>query len=104
MEIACIVAIMMTSFKKLINDLVGTRGAAILDEDLTILGKVPVSELSVTIKSLGSGIHAVVFDGIIDNTILYAADRARVKYLIAMSSKINPSETRVGILVSEDFN
>ena len=68
------------------------------------MGKVPVSELSATIKSLGSGIHAVIFDGIIDSTIIYVADRARVKYLIAMGSKINNSETRVGILVSEDFN
>ena len=92
------------SFKKLLNDLVGTRGASILNESLEILGKVPVSELSATIKSLGSGIHAVIFDGIIDSTIAYASDRARVKYLIAMGSKINPSETRVGILVSEDFN
>nr|AIF00784.1 TOPRIM domain-containing protein [uncultured marine group II/III euryarchaeote KM3_139_C07] len=92
------------AFKKLLNDLIGTRGASILNDKLEVLGKVPVSELSATIKSLGSGIHAVIFDGIIDSTIVYASDRARVKYLIAMGSKINPSETRVGILVSEDFN
>jgi len=92
------------AFKKLLNDLIGTRGASILNDKLEILGKVPVSELSATIKSLGSGIHAVVFDGIIESELSYVADRVRVKYLIAMGSKVNPLETRVGILVSEDLN
>ena len=39
-------------FKSLLEDLIGTKGAYILDEKLSVLGKVPISELSTTIKLL----------------------------------------------------
>ncbi|MBU2406456.1 MAG: DNA primase, partial [Nanoarchaeota archaeon] len=45
------------TFKSMLDDLVGTRGAYILDQDTNVLGKVPTSELATTIKSLNS-VHA----------------------------------------------
>ena len=39
-------------FKKLLEDLVGTRGAFILDEKMKILGKVPSAEIENTLRSL----------------------------------------------------
>jgi|TARA_Y100000034_G_scaffold93389_1_gene113009 DNA primase len=89
-------------YKKMINDLVGTRGAYLLDESANILGKVPTSELTTTIKSLKSGINTVVFDGTIDLDLIKLAERTRIKNLIAMDSKIARS-MKVNILTKEDL-
>ncbi len=91
------------SFNDLLNDLVGTRGASILDKNLEVLGKVPITELSTTIKSLGSGTYAVVLDGVIDSNLVYAAERSGIKFLVARESKVKPTDSRVGILVAGDF-
>jgi len=79
-------------FSKMLEDLIGTRGAYVLDDKLSILGKVPLSELASTIKSLGSGVYAVVFDGVIENDIVTIAERTKVKYLVAMTSKARASQ------------
>ena len=84
----------------MLEDLIGTRGAYILDEKLNILGKVPITELTTTMKSLSSGIHAVVFDGIIDRQIIETAEKINVNYLIAMDSRIKPNETKLNILTA----
>ena len=80
------------------EDLIGTRGAYIVDEKLSILGKVPISELATTVKSLNSGIYAVIFDGIIEKPLVEIAEKTKIKYLIAMDTDVKPTETRVGIL------
>ncbi len=89
-------------FGGMLEDLIGTRGAYILDEKLSILGKVPLSELQGTIKSLHSGIYAVVFDGVIDRDLLGIAERANVSFMIAMDTKLK-STGRVNILISDDL-
>ncbi|MFH1972155.1 MAG: DNA primase DnaG [archaeon] len=91
-----------TKFKELLDDLVGTRGAYILDPQMNILGKVPATELPTTIRSL-KGIFAVIFDGSITKELTSMAERASIKYVVGMDSKIKPSETRVNILTSSYF-
>lgn len=90
------------SFSSMLEDLIGTRGAYILDEKLKMLGKVPVTELATTLKSLGSGIYAVVLDGIIDKDILQVAERAGLKYVVAMDAKIKPIG-KVSVLTMNDL-
>jgi DNA primase len=90
------------TFGKMVEDLIGTRGAYILDDKLNILGKVPMSELQSTIKSLSAGIYAVVFDGIADKELLAVAERANVNYLVGMDSKVK-SSNRVQVLTSDDL-
>ena len=89
-------------FSNMLEDLIGTRGAYILDNKLNILGKVPLSELSSTIKSLNTGIHAVVFDGVIENDLVNVAERASIRFLVGMSSKARPSQ-KLAILTSDDL-
>jgi len=89
-------------FKELLDDLVGTRGAYILDSQMNILGKVPATELPTTIRSL-KGIFAVIFDGSITKELSSMAERASIRYIVGMDSKIKPSETRVSILTSNYF-
>lgn len=90
------------TFNTMLEDLIGTRGAYILDEKLSILGKVPLSELQGTLKSLKSGIYAVIMDGVVDKDLLAAAERANVSFLVAMDTKIK-STGRITILISDDL-
>lgn len=78
-------------FSKMLDDLIGTRGAYVLDNSMEILGKVPLSELASTLKSLSTGVYAIVFDGAVENDMLATAERTSVKYLVAMSSKARSS-------------
>lgn len=91
-----------TKFAKMLEDLIGTRGAYVLDAKLNILGKVPFSELVPTIKSLSSGIYAVVFDGTVDETLLQTTEKVGVKYLITMDGKMK-GNGKVTILTAEDL-
>jgi len=90
-------------FKDMLDDLVGTRGAYLLDQDTNILGKVPTSELSTTIQSLGTGIFAIILDGTIDQNLVRTAERARVKYLVAMDSKVSEDQTSIPIITKNSF-
>lgn len=78
-------------FQSLLEDLIGTRGAYILDGKLNILGKVPVTELQSTIRSLGSGIYAVVFDGEAGKDLISTCERASISFVIGMSTKVKES-------------
>ena len=76
-----------TKFKQTLDDLFGTRGACIFDPKLNILGKVPLSELSSTIKSLNGGIHALVLDGAIEAELVRLSEKLGVAYVVGTSSK-----------------
>jgi len=88
------------SFGTMLEDLIGTRGAYILDAELNILGKVPSSELAATIKSLDN-VHAVVFDGMVTQEIVDIAQTVGVKCLVGMSNKVK--NARLQILTADDL-
>lgn len=88
-------------FKEMITDLIGTRGAYILDKELNILGKVPSSELVETIQGLRD-VRVIIFDGSITKEIVDVAERARIQYLIATNSKVKESR-RVRLLTDKDL-
>ena len=91
-----------STLKGMLDDLVGTRGAYILDENLNILGKVPVSELTTTLYNLNNEVFAIVFDGTITYDITNAAEKNNVKYLVAMDSKV-ANNNKVNILTQKQF-
>lgn len=91
------------AFSKMLEDLIGTRGAYILNQKLEILGKVPIMELGSTVKSLSSGIYAILFDGIVDTNLTTTAEKAGVKFVVAMDSKVKPEETNIAVLTSNDL-
>ncbi|MEA3399489.1 MAG: DNA primase DnaG [Patescibacteria group bacterium] len=90
-------------FNKMLEDLIGTRGAYILDKNLEILGKIPISELANTVKSLNNAVYAVIFDGTIEKELVDVSEKSRVKYLIGMSSKVKATG-RTKILTPEELN
>ncbi len=70
-------------FGKTIEELVGTRAACIFDSENNVLGKVPVTELMETLKTVDNP-HAIVFDGKVDFRLNSIARRKGVKFLIGM--------------------
>ena len=90
-------------FKDMLDDLIGTRGAYILDPDTNILGKVPTSELAATLKNLNSGVYAIIFDGIINRDIVKLAERIDVRYLVAMDSKVRQNETKINLVTNSEL-
>jgi len=89
-------------FKTLLEDLVGTRGAYVLDDNLAVLGKVPSTELLDTLRGI-KGVSTIVFDGSIGKDLVISAERAGVKTLVAMDSKVKPTETRLNLLTMSSF-
>jgi len=90
------------SFKKMGEEMIGSRGASLVDADLKVLGKVPVTGLANTIKSLDN-VHAVIFDGEVDKDIAGAADKAGVKFLIGMDSQVKQNETMAKLMNIADL-
>ena len=84
------------TFKTLSEELIGTRAAYLLDSKFNILGKVPVSELQLTLKGLNN-VNAIVFDGIADHELVKIALGSGVKRIIAMDNQAKPNNTSVAI-------
>lgn len=80
---------------KLLEDLLGTHGAYVLDSNLKILGKVPGSELTGTIKALKTGMHAVVYDGAIDSELVSTCEQNGINFLAGMSASAKGNRTKV---------
>jgi hypothetical protein len=90
-------------FKEMMEELVGTHGAFLLDAKLNILGKVPSTELNATIKSLSSGIYAIIFDGGVDAELVQTAERAGVQYLVGMSNNARGMPSRCAVMAMEEL-
>jgi DNA primase len=89
------------TFKQMLEDLIGTKGAYILDPKLSILGKVPITELLATLKSLSSGVYAIVLDGIVDKELVPLAENAGAKYMICTEARSKGMRTVV--LTADDL-
>ncbi len=82
------------SLKPMAEEIVGTRGAFMLDEKFGVLGRVPVKELEETLKNL-DGVYAIVMDGTVDSRLAKTAEDKDVKYIIAPSTTAKPRRTKV---------
>jgi DNA primase len=85
----------------LLDDLIGTRAAYIVDKNLQILGKVPLSEISSIINDFRN-VYAIVFDGKINQSIVDIAQQRGVEYLIGMGFKERVT-TPINIFTMKDF-
>ncbi len=90
-------------FKQMLDDLIGTRGAYVLDEKTNVLGKVPTSELSTTIRNLRTGVHAIILDGTIDYDLVKTAENSNVKFIVGMESKVPNGRSKINIVTKRDF-
>lgn len=70
-------------FRKTLEELVGTRAACIFNSNNELLGRVPVSELENTIKTLDNP-HTVILDDKVNPRLSSIARRSGVKFLVGM--------------------
>jgi DNA primase len=89
------------AFRNMIEDLIGTRAAMILDKDMNVLGKVPNTEIRTTIKNLDN-IYAVVFDGDIDQDLVDVAEKTPVQYMVGMDKKVK-SSSKINVLTVDEL-
>ena len=87
-------------FKKMIDELTGTRGAYLLDSDMNILGKVPVKEIRNTIRSL-SEVSTIVMDGQITPEIVRFSERGHISTIVGASS--SATSRRLKIFTPKDL-
>jgi len=85
--------------KQMAEELVGSRGAFVLDEALNILGKVPVKELTDTLQNMSEGIFAVVLDGPVDQKLVKIAETKGIKYVV--SKTISARSNSVKLMAPE---
>lgn len=88
-------------FKELIKDLVGTKGAYLLDDNLNVLGKVPVTELQSTLRSLRTGIKAILLDGEVDMELVNTAERAKVQAIVG--SDVKATSRRLAVVRTDEL-
>ena len=70
-------------FRSRLYELIGTRGAYLLDSNLDILRKVPIGELGYAMNSLGNNIYAVIVDGTATPDIIKTAERTSCRHIVA---------------------
>ena len=82
------------AMRTMADELLGTRGAFILDEQLNVLGRVPVKELESTLQEI-DGVYAVVMDGEVTQGLAKIADSNGIKYIVAQSAIARPLKARI---------
>ncbi|MEK6939812.1 MAG: toprim domain-containing protein, partial [Nanoarchaeota archaeon] len=89
-------------FKETLEALFGTKGACIFDQKLNVLGKVPLSELNSTVKSLNGGIYAIALDGEVDAELVGLAERYGITHVVGTASKVGENH-KVSVLVEAEL-
>ena len=69
---------------------------------MNVFGKVPLSELSSTVKSLNGGIYAVALDGEVDMELVRLAERYGINHLIGRVSKVTEA-SKVNVTVEGEL-
>ncbi|MGC8940562.1 MAG: DNA primase DnaG [Candidatus Nanoarchaeia archaeon] len=84
----------IATLKQLAEEIVGSRGAYILDNNFSILGKVPTKELETTLTNLDD-VYAVVLDGEVGPSLAKLADSKGIAYLVAKSAIAKPYKAKL---------
>jgi DNA primase len=86
-----------------LQELLGTKGACLMDENANVLGKVPLSELDSTLSSLKGSVHAIAVDGNIDQNLARICDDARVKVAIGLTV-VEGTRARASLISAEELS
>ncbi len=88
--------------KSLLEDLVGTKAAYLLDSNLQILSKVPLSELGDVINNF-SNVYMLIFDGKVNQYITDLALQRKIYYIVGMDMKEPVKTGSVKVLTMENL-
>jgi 5S rRNA maturation endonuclease (ribonuclease M5) len=87
-------------FGKMLSDLVGSRAACVFDSKNQLLGKVPVTELFNTLRTIDNP-HTIIFDGMIDHRLNSIAMEKGIKFLVGMEKE--DIRSKVSIVCKDDL-
>ena len=91
------------NYAKILNDISGSLKAVLFDEKDKEIKKIPVRELTDTLKKR-SNISAVVFDGIITQRLLDIANNKKIKEIVGMKlGNVVKKPTSVNVLTKKDL-
>jgi len=88
-------------FSATMDELLGSKGAALLDDSSNVLGKVPIPELASTLQSLKGSVYAIVVDGVIDDALAQHCDDAKVIFAVGM--EVSAKKSRVTVISSDQL-
>ncbi len=83
-----------------INEIVGTRGAFLVNKNYEIMGKIPYKEVEASILNI-ENIYMLVLDGTITDEIVKSAEESEIEYVIG--SKVFGSSQSVKLLSYENI-
>lgn len=86
----------------LLDDLIGTRAAYLIDKDLQIISKIPITEVSDIVADYGN-VFAIVFDGKVTQQIVDLAKQRNIHYIVAMGFREDVDTKGVRVLTMKDF-
>ncbi len=87
-------------FTKILEDLVGTRAAYLIDRDQNVMTKVPLSELGEVVNDF-AGVYAIAVDGKISQPLVDMAKKRGVEVVAGMGFKERVDAGRVRTFVIE---
>jgi len=73
-------------FKTMVEDLIGTKAVYFIDENMNVLGKVPIIELESTLKGMNNT-HALVVDETITKDLCKIAKGTSVNVIVGLDKK-----------------
>ncbi|MCX6815358.1 MAG: DNA primase DnaG [Candidatus Aenigmarchaeota archaeon] len=87
---------------QLLDDLIGTRAAYLVDADLQIISKVPLSEI-IDIIGDYANVYALVFDGKINQSMVDLAKQRNIKFVVGMGFKEHIDAEGIHVLTMKDL-
>ncbi len=93
----------VTPFKKMLDELVGTRASYLVDRNMKIMNKVPLSELSEVIGR-HNNVYAIVVDGKINQSLVDFAAARNILYVVGIDYKEETRSDAVKILTAANFS
>ncbi len=91
-----------SDFKPLLEDLTGTRAAYLLDKEMNVLTKVPISELGNVLDDYRN-VYALVFDGKVNQSIVDLAIQRKISVLVGTGYRERVTKGNVTVMTEEDF-
>ncbi len=89
-------------FGRLLEEIVGTRAAYLVNEHGQTMAKAPINELQNLMMNY-SNIYAVVFDGKVNQAIINLSKQKNVRYIVCMGYQERVSTRGIKILTLRDF-
>lgn len=86
----------------LLDDLIGTRAAYLVDKDLQIISKIPLTEITDIVADY-SNVYAIVFDGKVTQSIVDLAKQRSIRYIVGMGFREHVDTEGIRVLTMKDF-